>query len=703
MRKLCRNILILSSLLMASLTLTHGKTEASLLKDGAERQPPTQIASVYKFNFTNQVKTGYQSVRYDPNRGAQLYDSSLGYGFVQETNALPAREVHTDSITSDGTGFFITEPIFFAEPKSEKDNYNNYGMAFRMDAPPGTYNVYVKTTSDAEDGIVSVSGMQTSRLLKSGHWDAAKLVPVKHTAVAKGKEWTYTYVNGRDHIDIEIEPNKVNTAVGIEEIILEPILPQHRAVGALPNLFILGDSTVKSYTFDESPMSGWGQIIGSMFNQHKLSVTNYSMGGRSFKNAYTEGRLNDILLNGSIGDYVFIQFGHNDESADEFRRYGRGSTEAMYENYLKEVYLPAIQARGMIPVLVTPMSRIKGNASPGYIYENSFKSRKFVDILKRVADESGVTLIDLNSESLKYYNEIGVEAITALFMSIEAGETPGKTNDGSYANGHPSKKVDGTHFKEALAKQFSRMIVTELVEKGATGDSTAASITPYLKGNVKHAALTGNWGKIFPEITNDTTTGEAAYYRNQIEKLIQLGVMGKDRQGNFNPDTEMTVAEFTRSISKLMKVERSDVAYYPKGKLSRESMGAILYDVYQIKFANKPKYMTDYNGTAVVPGDPGYDSNLEPGARGAMYYPLVSWTQLVDTADISPYLISKVKSAYELGLIRSEVGIARGEMVNGTELEPKAIVTREKAAKALYFMWVLEHEVNAENHVSSLK
>lgn len=130
---------------------------------------------------------------------------------------------------------------------------------------------------------MSVSGMQTSRLLKSGHWDAAKLVPVKHTAVAKGKEWTYTYVNGRDHIDIEIEPNKVNTAVGIEEIILEPILPQHRAVGALPNLFILGDSTVKSYTFDEAPMSGWGQIIGSMFNQHKLSVTNYSMGDARLK------------------------------------------------------------------------------------------------------------------------------------------------------------------------------------------------------------------------------------------------------------------------------------------------------------------------------------------------------------------------------------------------------------------------------------
>ena len=44
---------------------------------------------------------------------------------------------------------------------------------------------------------------------------------------------------------------------------------------------------------------------------------------------------------------------------------------------------------------------------------------------------------------------------------VEAGETPGKTNDGSYANGHPSNKVDGTHFKEAMAKQYARMVVTE--------------------------------------------------------------------------------------------------------------------------------------------------------------------------------------------------------------------------------------------------
>ncbi|XEC94553.1 GDSL-type esterase/lipase family protein [Paenibacillus tarimensis] len=653
----------------------------------------------YKFNFTNQEKPGYHSVTYDVITGAPLYDSSVGYGFVNETSAMPPREVHTATITSDGTGFYITEPVFFAEPNHEKDNYNNYGMAFRIQAPPGAYSVYVKTTSDAADTTVSVSGMQTSRLLRGGSWDSARLVPKKYTAAALGKEWTYTYVNGRNYLDIEIEPNKTMTPVGIEEIVLQPILPEQREDGTLPTIFILGDSTVKSYIFNETPMSGWGQVIDPMFNLRKVNVINYSMGGRSFKSAYTEGRINDILMSGRIGDYLFIQFGHNDESIDEFRRFGRGATEAMYETYIKEIYLPAIRARGMIPVLVTPMSRVRGDAPPGYIYTNSFKNRKFPDIMKRSAEETGVTLIDLNSESIKYYNEIGVEATTAIIMSIEAGETPGMTSVGSYANGHPSNKIDGTHFKEALAKQFARIIVTELVKMGKAGDTTSTALASYLKEEVTSAALTGDWSEIFSEMAGDTTTGEAAYYRNQIEKLIQLNVMSKDLQGNFNPDMAMTVNEFILSISKLMNLEESTFAGYPNGELSREIMGTILDDAYHAKFTSKPKYMTDYNGASEAPGDPCYDPYVDPAGSCVMYYPLVSWDQLTDTAQIAPHLVSKVKDAYELGLIRSEKGIARGQMVNGTELEPKVTVTREKAAKALYFMWVLQQAIDVENDV----
>lgn len=694
-------LLSLSLLLTTMLTPGHGKLAAAgnePIKEGS----PAIVADSYRFNFTSQGKPGYQSVGYDAQKGAPLYSASVGYGFVEHTSALPPREVHTDTITSDGTGFFITEPEFYAEPKFEKDNYNNYGMTFRIAAPPGAYNVYVRTTSDTADTTISISGMQASRLLSGGHWDAAKLVPKQFKAEAQGKEWSYAYVNGRDYLDIEIEPNHVNTKVGIEEIVLEPIAVQERDTGALPTIFTLGDSTVKSYTFDEAPMSGWGQVFDAMFELNKVKVINYSMGGRSFKNAYTEGRLNDILLSGRVGDHVLIQFGHNDESTDEFRRYGRGSTEAMYETYIKEVYLPAIRSRGMVPVLITPVSRVKGDAANDYIYSNSFTNRKFPDILKRIAAEESITLIDLNAESVRYYNEIGVEATTAIFMSIEAGETPGKTNDGSYANGHPSKKIDGTHYKEALSKQLARIVVTDLVKQAQAGNTVAADISSHLKDHVRLAATTEDWTTIFPEMAKDTTTGEGAYYRNQIEKLLQLGVMSKDHRGNFNPRAMIHVEEFVDSLTRLMNLENTVLAGYSDGELTRELMGAILYDAYRSKFTDKPKFMTDYNGSTVVPGAPDYDPNLDSGARGAMYYPLVSWQQLKDTGEIGLHLSGKLEEAYELGLIRAEKGIVRGQMANGTELEPKVGVTREQAAKAMYFMWVLGQDISAENDISSL-
>jgi len=655
--------------------------------------PDTDEQRSYKYDFTNITKDGYTSVVYD--NGVPLYNSSVGYGFVQETSAMPARQVHTAQITSDGTGFVISEPQFSDESST---NYNHYGMAFRIQAPPGAYQVHVKTTSTAANTTVSVSGMQTSRILRGGFWDVAKLVPIRNFITASGNEWTYNFVNGQSFIDIEIEPNKVNTPVGVQEIVLTPIAPQPRPAGTLPTIFTLGDSTVKSYTFDETPMSGWGQVFDNMFDLSKVNVVNYSMGGRSFKSAYAEGRFNDILMTGKVGDYVLVQFGHNDESTDENSRFGRGATEAMYETYIKDIYIPAIRARGMIPVLITPVSRVNGAAQPGYVYTNSFKNRLFPDIMKEAAEELGVTLIDLNSESVKYYNAIGVEATTAIVMSIEAGETPGKTNDGSYANGHPSNKIDGTHYKEALGKQFARIIVTEIANKGATGDPKAANIASYLKQDIKDAVVAGEWSVVFREMANDTTTGAGSYYRNQIEKLLQMGVMHKDSSGNFNPDGNMTVGEFIAAISAIMDVDPSVLSGYPNGELTREVMGAILDDAYRAKFGTtKPKFMTDYNGTTVVPGSPDYDPNLDAGAKGVMYYPLVSYEQLTDTADILPDLVNKVKDAYELGLIRSEKGIARGQMINGTELEPKMTVVRAKAAKALYFMWVLAQEVNVEN------
>ncbi|KUP26393.1 S-layer homology domain-containing protein [Paenibacillus sp. DMB5] len=435
-----------------------------------------------------------------------------------------------------------------------------------------------------------------------------------------------------------------------------------------------------------------------------MQIVNYSQGGRSFKSAHNEGRFNDILLTGRAGDYLLIQFGHNDESEDEEQRFGRGSTEEMYRTYVEEIYIPAVRERGMIPVLLTPMSRIDGAAQPGHRYEDSFAMRKFPVILRELAGKLGVPLIDLNKASLEYYNELGVEAVTAVFMSVEAGETPGKTNDGSYAGGHPSSKNDGTHYKEALSKQFARMVVTLIAELGRMGDADAARIAGMFKPSVLEAIRSQDWSTVYPEIAPDIVSGPGAYYRNQIEKLLQLGVLGTDGEGRFNPDTEIGPAEFAAALAKLMKLDPGVLADYMDAAgadtLTREMMGAMLWDVYLVTFAaGKPRFMTDYNGDTVGPDDPDYNPNLPPEQRGIMYYPLVSYEQLTDTDQVDPELLPKIEAAYKLGLFRAEKGIRRGKLSYADALEPKLPVTRAKAAKALYYMWVLIHPVNVENHV----
>lgn len=661
--------------------------------------PLQASAATLRFNFTNQPQAGATQVGWNARGGAPLYDAARGYGFVERTGALPARPVHVKEIRSDGRGFVISEPAFEAEKGFEKDHYNNYGMAFRIKAEPGAYAIRVRTTSSLDDTIVSVSGMQTSRLAPGVFWDAAGLLPNRTTVSAQGRQWSYRYVNGRGFIDIEIEPKRPNIPVGVEEIVLEPIAPQERGAGELPTIFTLGDSTVKSYTFDEAPMSGWGQVFDKLFDPRKVRVLNYSMGGRSFRNAYAEGRLNDLLLAGRVGDVVMIQFGHNDESLDEMRRFGRGSTEAMYETFILDVYLPAIRARGMLPVFVTPMSRVKGDARPGETYVNSFSKRRFPDLMKRLGAAQGVPVVDLNALSVAYYNQTGVEAITAMVMAIEAGETPGKTNDGSYANGHPANKIDGTHFRESLSKQYARMVASEIARLAERGDTLAASIAALLRLDVRAAIARGDWSAIHPEIASDITAGEGAYYRDQFEKLLQLGALRKDAQGRVHPEQVMQIGEFATALATVLRLPAGALPSYADGPLSREAMGAMLLDAYRARFKETPKYMSDYNGKTVVPGAPGYDPNLDSGAQGAMYYPLVAWTRLADTAELSPHYAAKVKQAYELGLIRSEAGIARGRMVNGTRLEPQAPVTRAKAAKALYFMWVLGQPPKAENDI----
>lgn len=411
-------------------------------------------------------------------------------------------------------------------------------------------------------------------------------------------------------------------------------------------------------------------------------------------------------MTGHKGDFVLVQSGHNDEKngkdkgvvSDPTARFGTGSTEEMYRNYLEYCYLSAIEVRGMIPILVTPMTRVKGDAKEGYVYTDTFttEDRHFTKVMRGTAKDNNVPLVDLNEDSVNYLNELGVQGTTAVVMSIEAGETPAKSNSGSYANGHPQLKIDGTHMKEALTKQYARFIVTDLA-KLEKDYSYLKPLTDAYTSDVKDAIATGNWDKVYPEVAKDCLTGDNAYYRNQIEKMLQLGVMSKDSDGNFNPQNIMTVKEYISALTKIYKIDESAFKNYVDGNLTREVMAAINLDAYNMKFKSKPKYMTDYNGNNITPDDPNYDPNLV--GTEAQYYPLVGYNAIKDRMSISLKFADKVKDAYNWGLIRSEVGIERGKVQNGYYIEPQKEVTRAKAAKSLYFMYVLGSDIHTENDI----
>lgn len=683
-----------------------------LAADAAVQIQQAENGTMY-FNFTADKVGGATNVRFTEGI-VPKYNSEKGYGFVSQSINLPPREVDINKIKATEKGFQVTENDqrrFNIVDKNgdaldlSKSTCHNFGgMIFRVKAPAGGYHIQVETEDGSQNAIVSVSAMQPTRIETTENWDAAKLVKNQHLAEWQDNVWTFDYANGHDFIDIEVEPRQAGKPVILKSIKITPV---ENSKGDECTLFVLGDSTLKSYCFDEAPMCGWGQVFDRLFDSSRIKVVNYSMGGRSLKQMYQEGRLNDILMTAKEGDYIVFQSAHNDEkdthdigtAADPQARFGVGATEDMYREFLTDFYLPAIKARGVRPVMVTAMTRVKDTDDESYVFENSFttENRRFIDVMREVAQQEDIPLADLNAKSVEYLNSIGVAAAQAMVMSLEAGETPGKTNSGSYANGHPQNKVDGTHMKEALAKQYAR-IVAEEIHRLAKDYEELEALDFSLSDDVKAAIESDDWSQVYPEVAKDCMTGENAYYRNQIEKMLQLGVMSKDEEGNFNPNGIMTVGEYKSALCTLWDIDKEALkAYKDSASLTREVMAAMLYDAYGMKFSQKPAYMTDYNGTNITPDSPNYDPNLV--GEEASYYPLVGYGLITDKWRITPRYKNKVEAAYNLGLIRAESGIERGKMVDGNQLEPLQEVTRAKAAKSLYFMYVLGSSITAENDV----
>ncbi|MFD5875408.1 rhamnogalacturonan acetylesterase [Streptomyces sp. NPDC060322] len=214
-----------------------------------------------------------------------------------------------------------------------------------------------------------------------------------------------------------------------------------RDASATGTVYIASDSTAQTYSSGYYPQAGWGQKLSSYFTSH-VTVANRAIGGRSSRSFIEQGRLAAIHDVIKPGDYLFVQFGHNDATVGNAERY---TPPADYKEYLRNDYIRATRALGATPVVVTPVSRRSYNASTGK-FNVSFPA--YVDAAKAVAQEEGAALVDLAAASRAYLDGLGVEASKTIFLWLNAGQYPN----------FPDGIQDNTHFQERGAVEMARLV-----------------------------------------------------------------------------------------------------------------------------------------------------------------------------------------------------------------------------------------------------
>lgn len=221
-------------------------------------------------------------------------------------------------------------------------------------------------------------------------------------------------------------------------------------------IFIAGDSTAAIKFPEKRPETGWGEMFGQFFVGGKVKIENRAMNGRSTKTFISENRWQAIIDDLKRGDYVFVQFGHNDESKEKGERY------TPPEDYRKNLirFIGDVQAKKANIVLLTPVMRRRFDKD-GKFYDTH---GEYPDIVRAVAKEYKVPLIDMHRKSEKLLIELGAEKSKKLFLILNEGENPN----------YPKGIDDNTHFNPTGAEAMAKLAVEGIRE-------TKIGLRKYLK------------------------------------------------------------------------------------------------------------------------------------------------------------------------------------------------------------------------------
>jgi len=384
---------------------------------------------------------------------AEAENTTRKFSFGPGTAPAGFIAVAADATYSEARGFGFEPGATVVAKAADKPSASGFCTSdkpfyFSVALPEGNYRVTVTLGNPTGESDTTIKA-ELRRLM------------LEQVKTAKGEIITRTFVvNTRTpHIDgspdeVSLKPREktMETWAWDNRLTLEfngahPCLSRLEIVRAddVPTVYLTGDSTVCDQP--REPWASWGQMLTNFFKPD-IAVSNHAQSGEALRSSKHGHRFEKIFSTLKKGDYVIIQFGHNDE-----KEKGEGiGAFTSYKTSLIDL-VAEVRENGGTPILVTPMHRRTFDDS-GKI-KNSHGD--YPEAVRQVAREKSVALIDLHAMSKDFYEALGAEKSAAAFSTVDG-------------------KVDGTHHNAygayELAKCIAKGIATAQPElaKHLTGD-----------------------------------------------------------------------------------------------------------------------------------------------------------------------------------------------------------------------------------------
>ncbi len=214
------------------------------------------------------------------------------------------------------------------------------------------------------------------------------------------------------------------------------------------NIFLAGNSTMADKPYgDGNPEKGWGQVFPLYFKSG-VKIENLAVNGRSTKSFINEGHWDKLISKVDNGDFVIIEFGHNDAKSEDPKRYAAAQTD--FSQNLRK-FVSDVRKKGAIPILATPIVRRKFDED-GRFYDTHYD---YPESVRKVADEEKVVLFDLHYHSQQMVEQYGPEKSKNLFLYIDTIEYSNLTSpiyDDTHLSAYGSFKICDYVAKEIRTK-----------------------------------------------------------------------------------------------------------------------------------------------------------------------------------------------------------------------------------------------------------